>query len=168
MESKSRRDIPGFQRLQSEVDRMFLELVRSERMTFYGTPVFRPNADVYFDDRRRAVVVKLELPGIDPAQVSLEIEDNVLRVTGVRSDERPADAVYYQMEITYGRFERSVALPSEVDPSQASAEYRSGYLEIVIPLRPRRAARRIPITPEEQTCGREPASGTEQASGREQ
>lgn len=134
---------------------MFLELVRSERVAFYGTSVFRPNADVYFDDRQKAVVVKLELPGIDPAKIDLEIEDNLLRVSGVRSDERPPDAVYYQMEITYGRFERTVVLPPEVDPTQAAAEYHSGYLEIVIPMRPRRSARRIPITSEDQPSGEE-------------
>lgn len=155
MESKSRRDVPGFQRLQSEVDRMFLELARSERLAFYGTSVFRPNADVYFDSKQKAVVVKLELPGIDPAKVNLEIEDNLITVSGFRSDERPQDAVYYQMEIRYGRFERTVALPPEVDPTQASAEYHGGYLEIVIPIRPRRTARRIPITPEEQASGEE-------------
>jgi HSP20 family protein len=146
MEPKSKRDVPGFQRLQSEVDKMFLEMLRGERTPRYGRTAFRPNADVYYDASKNAVVIKLELPGIDPAKTSLEVEENTLRVSGVRCDPRHPDAVYQQMEITYGRFERTVMLPPEVDAAQASADYHAGYLEIVLPVKPRSASRRIPIT----------------------
>ena len=146
MEPKRKNDAPGFQRLQNEVDRMFLELLHAQRAPRYGRAAFRPNADVYYDKRENAVVVKLELPGIDPDAISLDVEDSVLRVTGARCDERHPDAVYQQMEITYGRFERSVALPPEVDANRATANYSSGYLEIVLPVRARSAGKRIPIT----------------------
>jgi HSP20 family protein len=150
VEPKRRNDVPGFQRLQNEVDRMFLELLHAQRAPRYGRAAFRPNADVYYDRRENAVVVKLELPGIDPDAISLEVEDNILRVNGVRCDERHPDAVYQQMEITYGRFERSVALPPEVDASQATANYSSGYLEILLPVRARSVGKRIPITMTEE------------------
>lgn len=146
MESKRKDDLPDFQRLQSEVDKMFLELLRGERLPQYGKGAFRPNADVYFDKRLKAVVVKLELSGIDPDAVSLEVEENVLRVSGTRSDQRHPDAIYQQMEITYGRFERAVMLPPEVDATKASASYSGGYLEIVMPVRPRSVSKRISIT----------------------
>ena len=106
------------------------ELLRGERTPRYGKVAFRPNADVYYDKSQKVVVVKLELPGIDPQAVDLEIDENVLRVSGVRSYQHHPDAVYQQMEITYGRFERVVALPPEVDSGQATAHYSSGYLEI--------------------------------------
>jgi len=137
--------MPGLQRLQREVDKMFLDLLRGERVSRYGRASFRPNADVYFDSRENAAVVKLELPGIDPQRVNLEVGDNMLRVSGTRSDDRPPDAVYQQMEITYGRFERVVMIPPEVDAAKASANYNNGYLEIVLPIRPRAASKRIPI-----------------------
>jgi HSP20 family protein len=151
VEPKGKSDKPGFQRLQNEVDRMFLDLLRRERVPQCGRAAFRPNADVYYDGSENAVVVKLELPGVDPKDVSLEVEENILRVSGIRFDERPKDAAYQQMEITYGRFERAVMLPPEVDAGKASADYRGGYLEIVLPLRPRSISRRIPITAEEET-----------------
>jgi HSP20 family protein len=153
MEPKSKRDVPGFQRLQSEVDKMFLEMLRGERTPRYGRTAFRPNADVYYDTSKNAVVVKLELPGVDPAEIGLEVEENTLRVSGVRCDPRHPDAVYQQMEITYGRFERTVMLPPEVDAAQASADYRRGYLEIVLPVRPRSSSRRIPITATDEDEG---------------
>ncbi len=125
---------------------MFLELLHAQRAPRYGRAAFRPNADVYFDRRKNAVVVKLELPGVDPDAVSLEVEDDILRVSGMRADERHPHAVYQQMEITYGRFERSLALPPEVDAAAATANYCAGYLEIVLPVKPRSAGKRIPIT----------------------
>jgi len=153
MESRNRSENPGLRRVQSEVDRMFLELVRLERVSLRGTPVFRPNTDVYFDNRQQALVVKLELAGVNPDEVNLEIEESVLRVSGFRVDDRAPEAAYHQMEITYGPFERLVPLPVDVDPTQAKAEYRSGYLEIIIPLKPRRPSRRIPIVSEESQGG---------------
>ena len=81
----------------------------------------------------------------------------MLRVSGVRSDERHPDAVYQQMEITYGRFERMVMLPPEVDATKARADYSSGFLEIVLPIRPRSASKKIPIIA--QRRGRRRAAG---------
>lgn len=154
MEAKGRSDMRSRQeRLQNEVDRMFLELLRGERTPRYGRVAFRPNADVYYDKSREAVIVKLELPGIDPQQVDLEVDENVLRVGGVRSRQHHPDAVYQQMEITYGRFERTVSLPPEVDPAGAAANYGSGYLEIVLPIKARSAKKRIPITPTDESEG---------------
>lgn len=158
MEAKGKPDVRDCQaRLQHEVDKMFLDLLRGERTPRYGRVAFRPNADVYYDRQRNAVVVKLELAGIDPQAVDLEVEENVLRVSGVRSDQLHPDAVYQQMEITYGRFERAVTLPPEVDSGKATANYGSGYLEIVLPIRPRSASKRIAISStEEDVEGRQP------------
>ena len=130
---------------------MFLDLLRGERVPRYGKAAFRPNADVYFDKQQRAVVVKLDLSGVDPAQVSLEVEDGVLRISGVRYDERHPEAVYQQMEIAYGRFERLVMLPPEVDASKARAGYTNGFLEIVLPIKARSASKKIPISGKDET-----------------
>ena len=146
MEPKGKSDASGFRRLQSDVDKMLIELVRGERTPRYGRAAFRPSADVYYDRRDNAVIVKLELPGIDPHAIALEVEENVLRVSGVRSDQRHPDVVYQQMEITYGRFERALRLPPEVAAAEASAKYSGGYLEIVLPVKQRAAGKRIPIT----------------------
>jgi HSP20 family protein len=80
----------------------------------------------------------------------LEVDENVLRVSGVRSDQRHPDIVYQQMEITYGRFERTVALPPEVDSEKATASYGAGYLEIVLPIKSRSVSKRIPITSKDE------------------
>jgi len=153
MEPRRKDDPARFQRLQGEVDSMFLDLLRGERLPRYGRAAFRPSADVYFDKRQKAVVVKLDLSGVDPDQVSLEVEDNVLRVSGVRLDQRHPDAVYQQMEIAYGRFERMVMLPPEVDATKARADYSSGFLEIVLPVKGRPVSKKIPISPKDSDEG---------------
>ncbi len=132
---------------------MFLDLLRGERVPRHGTAAFRPNADVYFDKRQKAVIVKLDLSGVDPGQVSLEVEDGVLRIGGVRSDQRHPDVVYQQMEIAYGRFERMVMLPPEVDATRAHAGYNNGFLEITLPVRTRSTSKKIPISLKDQGEG---------------
>ncbi len=144
-----KEDDPTFRRFHGEVDKLLVDLLRGDWAPRPGRAAFRPSADVYFHPRENAVVVRLELPGIDPDRITLEIEGSVLHVSGARSDQRPPDAVYHQMEIPYGRFERVVTLPPEVDITRASADYNSGYLEIKLPIRGRSTGRHIPISPAE-------------------
>ena len=153
MEPRRKDDPTRFQRLQGEVDSMFLDLLRGDRVPRYGKAAFRPNADVYFDKQLKAVVVKLDLSGVNPAQVSLEVDEGVLRISGVRYDERHPEAVYQQMEIAYGRFERMVMLPPEVDATRATADYSNGFLEIVLPIKARSASKKINISPKDEGEG---------------
>ena len=66
MDPRRKENIPGLGRLQGEVDKMFLELVRGDRVPRHGRAAFRPNADVYFDGAANAFIIKLELAGIEP------------------------------------------------------------------------------------------------------
>jgi HSP20 family protein len=142
-------DAPGLRRFHGEVDRLLVDLLRGDWTPYRGRVAFRPGADVYYHPAENAVMVRLELPGIDPDKITLEIEGNMLRVCGTRPEQRPADAVYHQMEISYGRFERLVTLPPEVDITRASADYNSGYLEIKLPVKGRSPGRQIAISPGE-------------------
>jgi HSP20 family protein len=142
-----KEDDPSFRGFHGEVDKLLAELLRGDWAPRTGRAAFRPGADVYFHPSEDAVVVRLELPGIDPDRITLEIEGSVLHVSGTRSDQRPPDAVYHQMEIPYGRFERLVTLPPEVDITRASADYHNGYLEIKLPVKRPARSRQIPISP---------------------
>jgi HSP20 family protein len=148
-----RDDDPRFRRFGSEVDRLFVEFMRGDWVPRSGTTAFRPGADVYYNPCADAVIVRLELPGIDPDRITLEIEGRTLRVCGSRQEQRPPDAVYHQMEISYGRFERVVSLPPEVDITGASADYNSGYLEIKLPVKEKQQSRHIPISPGDHSQG---------------
>ncbi len=141
-----RSDDPRVRRFGAEVDRLFVELLRADWVPRSANASFRPGADVYYDPEEDAVIVRLELPGIDPDRITLEIEGNTLRVSGSRREQRPGDAIYHQMEISYGRFERLVSLPPDLDKTKASADYNDGYLEIRLPPKGKSESRRIPIS----------------------
>jgi HSP20 family protein len=101
--------------------------------------------DVYYSKAAGAMIVELELAGVDPGSVRLEAHDRVLRVRGQRVHRGEADKVYQQMEIPYGPFERRVHLPLEIDTDEATARFEDGFLRITLPVAPAREARRIPI-----------------------
>lgn len=134
---------------------MFLELMGPERMFGRAQTAFRPNMDVYFSKADNAMIVKMELAGIDPDTIHLEAEDHTLHVRGHRVDMRPQDKVYQQMEIAYGPFARRVHLPVDIDATKATAKYDIGFLEIVLPILEKPETKRIPITIKEEAEGTE-------------
>ncbi|MDO8560526.1 MAG: Hsp20/alpha crystallin family protein, partial [bacterium] len=96
----------------------FLE--RSAGMSRQG---FVPAVDVY--QTKDAVVVETPLAGVDPKDVEITIENDMLHIRGEMKRESEVDEKsYYRKEVRAGSFYRSVALPTKVDSDQASAESR--------------------------------------------
>ncbi len=92
-----------------------------------------PAADVYESDS--AVVVKLELPEIQPNELKISFKQNRLMLRGERSflkDRELED--YHRLERPYGAFNRVFLLPVIPDPSDVKIEYEDGLLTITIPL----------------------------------
>ena len=117
-------------RLQREIAELFSDLWQVPRYAGVRR-YFRPAVDVYRRDTELRIVV--ELPGVAPESVELVAGARQLVLAGER--ERPkTPGSYEQMEIEYGRFERTVSLPADVDANAAGAEYEHGILTIVLPL----------------------------------
>lgn len=86
-----------------------------------------------FDDNDK-IVVRLEAPGLDSSDFDLEVLDNYLVVRGEKQVERErTEGRYHVTECAYGRFERAIPLPEEVESAKASAAYQSGVLRIELP-----------------------------------
>ena len=95
---------------------------------------FVPALDVYqtADD----VVVETTLPGMNPNDVRVSIENDVLTIEGSSEKKTEVDEKdYYRKEIRSGSFHRAVALPSSVKGDDAKASYENGVLKIIIPKR---------------------------------
>jgi HSP20 family protein len=92
--------------------------------------VWRPPTDVY--ETEDAVLVKVEIAGIRENDFSIFIQDRMLTIRGIRMD-TPERKAYRQMEIRFGEFSTEIELPSPVVIDQAQAEYRSGFLTVVLP-----------------------------------
>ncbi|MBQ0834136.1 Hsp20/alpha crystallin family protein [Marinobacter sp.] len=89
-------------------------------------------AEVFDDDDQ--IVVRLEAPGLEKSDFDLEVLDNYLVVRGEKQIERErTEGRYHVTECAYGRFERAIPLPDEVDSSKARANYNNGVLRIELP-----------------------------------
>jgi HSP20 family protein len=77
--------------------------------------------------------IQFALPGVDPKDVEVSLMDNVLTVKGERkADHDTAGKDYFVREVTYGAFQRKVALPEGVDAAQVEAKHANGMLEVKI------------------------------------
>lgn len=98
---------------------------------------FEPNADVFVDDDRGRVLVKVEVAGADPDTLRIEVHERRLFISGSRSDvTRSRRGSFEQKEIAYGEFAKSVHLPVAVEFANVSADYADGILVIALPISP--------------------------------
>ena len=95
--------------------------------------VSRVSVDVF--DEGDNVVVKAEVPGISKEDIEVSFSDNnTIMISGEKKkEEKVENKDYYRMERSYGSFHRSIVLPAEVNPDQASATFKDGILDIHIP-----------------------------------
>ena len=90
-----------------------------------------PAADVY--QTPDGWVVKVELAGVSPEDIEIDIQGNVLYITGCRKDRScAAGAQYQQMEITYSNFEKTLRFPSTIEGAVVEHEFENGLLIITL------------------------------------
>lgn len=107
---------------------------------------FSPNVDVYYCGDPQRAVVKVDLAGVDLAEVGIEVSGRQLAIVGERPVQEIEGRVYQQVEIPSGPFRRIVELQVDVDAERATANYEDGILRIDLPLRdPNETTRRVPI-----------------------
>jgi HSP20 family protein len=131
--------------LQNEMNRLFT--------TFFDTPTsgngesarrWIPAMDLV--ETEDHFVLKADLPGLGEGDVNLEVEDNVLTISGERKAEHEDKREgYVRVERAYGAFRRSLTLPEGIDPDGVSASFDNGVLEVRIPKPEERKPRRVAI-----------------------
>ncbi|MDP1846812.1 MAG: Hsp20/alpha crystallin family protein [Solirubrobacteraceae bacterium] len=139
------RDIDS---LQGEMNRLF--------STFFDTPTNRgangggvtrrwiPAMDLI--EAGEHFVLKADLPGMTEADVNIELENNVLTISGERRAElEDKHEGYYRLERTSGAFARSLTLPEGVDAGAVSAAFDNGVLEVRIPKPEQAKPKRVQI-----------------------
>jgi HSP20 family protein len=91
-------------------------------------------------------VLKADLPGLSEGDVSIEVQDGTLTISGERKAEHEShERGWYRIERSFGSFSRSLTLPDGVDPDAISANFDSGVLEVRIPKPAERKPRRVQI-----------------------
>jgi HSP20 family protein len=101
----------------------------AEAMTFAE---WSPSVDLSEDDKEWCI--KADLPDVKKEDVTVTVENGVLRLTGERKFEKEEkDKKYHRVECAYGNFLRCFVLPDGADGSKAVAEYKNGVLKVRVP-----------------------------------
>lgn len=132
--------------LQDRMNRMFDESYRTrgneEDWALGGT--WAPAVDIF--EREGQIVLKAELPGVDPKDVQIHVENNVLTLRGERKfDNEVKRESYHRVERSYGSFTRSFHLPNTVDVGNIKADYKDGVLNVALPKREEAKPKQITI-----------------------
>lgn len=121
-----------FPTLKEEMDKLFEDFFGRTGFPVTTETGWIPPVDVH--ETKKDVVVRMDVPAIDPKDVSISIVDDKLVVKGERKiEEEHKDDTYYRSERFYGAFQRVIQLPTEVVGDKAKATYKDGVLKITIP-----------------------------------
>lgn len=100
--------------------------------SFFKDDWFKPSLDVASDDKEYSV--KIELPGIEAENISIEYSSNTLKIRGEkRLEKEEKDKNFYRVERSYGSFQRILDLPEDSDIDNIKSSYKDGVLSIKIP-----------------------------------
>src|SRR6266480_7793793 len=123
-----------FREIESEMNRLFDGFLSRPTAiaTGAGTRVWMPVLDMY--ETKDDLILNFELPGVREKDVTLSITGDVLTLKGERAfDSDVTGENYHHVERVFGKFERSVQLPMEVQADKVQATYRDGMLEVKLP-----------------------------------
>ena len=137
----SLRDIAAYQERMSRM----LEGVYGRPQEELASGSWVPAVDIYTNGQRE-MVLKAELPDMKQEEIELSVEDNTLTLRGERTlDPDVAKEQFHRIERSFGSFARTFALPPTIDVGKVSAEYKSGVLTVVLPLREEAKPKQIKV-----------------------
>ena len=122
----------GMTNLRGEMDRLFDRFMEPRWEDLPATGDWAPTLDL--SETKEAFVVKAEVPGMEPGDIHVALQENLLTIKGEKRHEKEEkDERYHRMERSYGAFARSVRLPVAVDGSKVDATFKNGLLTVTLP-----------------------------------
>lgn len=117
--------------MRESMDRLFEDFF-SRRPRAVGPLVWQPAVEVFETDNE--IVVKAELPGIDPKSVNVTVTGDGLSIKGeAKAEQEEKGRNYYRRELRYGSFQRTIVLPTEAKTEDTKAVFKHGILEVRVP-----------------------------------
>jgi HSP20 family protein len=120
-----------FPSLREEMDKMFEDFFGKTGFPSMAEGAWIPPIDV--QETKKDVVVMMDIPAIDPKEVSISIIEDRVTIKGERKREEEKEVDYCRSERVCGSFQRIIQLPAEVLGDKAKASYKDGVLKITIP-----------------------------------
>ena len=135
----------GLTTLKTEMDRLFDRFWERDFPELPALPgEWSPSLDL--SETNDALVVKAEIPGIEPKEIQVSLQDQILTIKGEKRQEKEEkDEHYYRKERAYGAFARSIRLPVPVAGEKVTAEFKNGVLTVTLPKTPAAKGTTIPI-----------------------
>ena len=134
--------------IQSEMNRLFNTFFETSggQGTSAGTSLrWLPAMDLV--ESENDLVLRADLPGLTEDDVNIELEDNVLTISGqCKAEHEERKEGYYRLERASGSFSRSLTLPEGIDPDKVQANFERGVLEVRIPKPEQRKPRKVTIS----------------------
>lgn len=154
-----------------EIERMFDRLMRSPLMgdndlvPSMGGP-WMPSVDI--SETENEIVLRAEVPGINPEQIDITVSGDRLIISGEKSEEHEEkEEHYYHCERRFGAFERSIELPSTADVEKISADHTNGVLTVHVPKHEAAKPKRVQIESRSDGSKRKQVAVSERDSGSE-
>ncbi|MBX3413206.1 MAG: Hsp20/alpha crystallin family protein [Pirellulales bacterium] len=146
-------EVASWSDLRQEMERMYETYLREpvERIGrgFESLAPWGPALDIAESDQ--AVTVRVEIPGVEPSEIDLQVTGNQLTIAGEKKEHsQHAGEDFFHSERRFGKFRRSVQLPVGIDAEQVTAEYDHGVLTVRLPksqgVKPKRVEVRSPAS----------------------
>ncbi len=131
--AKRQNDLISFpMHLSHEVERLFDEMIHRPWGFCREVRGWNPSVDLY--ETPDAFILEADLPGVNPQDVKVEVQNSDLVLQGWRSLEKShTDGTFHTMERCSGHFMRRMKLPETVDKETIQAEFRDGVLRVILP-----------------------------------
>src|SRR5260370_42285087 len=133
----------GATSLQDQVNRLFNDVLE-RRGEESSLTAWAPAVDIY--ETGQELVVKADLPDVDPKDLDIRVENNILTIRGERKFEKKVnEESYLRVERAYGSFARSFTLASTVNSEAIKTDYQHGVLTLSIPKREEAKPKQIKV-----------------------
>jgi HSP20 family protein len=137
----------GMTSLKSEMDRVLDRFFEPKWEEYAALGEWAPSLDL--SESKEAFVVKAEVPGMEPGDIQVSLQENLLTIKGEKRQEKEQkDERYHRVERNYGAFARSVRVPVAVDGSKVDARFKNGLLTVTLPKMPGAKGTAIPVKAE--------------------
>jgi HSP20 family protein len=135
------RPFTEFADLHTRLDRLFEDVVANGERRDWTAAV-----DVI--KRNGNLVIRADMPGLEPEDIKIQVEDDILTVSGEHEESTESkDEDFVRRERRYGSFSRSIALPTGADPDKIEAGCKDGVVEVTVPLPEQAKKKAVEIKP---------------------
>ena len=133
----------GVSTLQEQINRLFSDAFQGSTQESNLT-TWAPAVDIF--ETEHELVVKADLPEVDPKDLDIRVENNILTIRGERKFEKKQESGdYLRVERAYGSFSRSFALANSVNSEAIKADYHNGVLTLSVPKREEAKPKQIKV-----------------------